>query len=180
MIVRALLVLVATVGACRRPAAPPPQVVQVVPVPTIQVEPPWIRTREAVQVAADSGRFAVADSILASFIQSEAGSPDVGEAAFWRAMLVADPRNPSFSPEAARAALESYLGSEGATRRIDATVLLRQLAISDSLRAAQATQRASADLRDKTRDEELQRLREELARTQAELERIKRRLGSKP
>jgi hypothetical protein len=179
VIVRALLVLVATIGACRRPAAPPPQIVQV-PVATVQVEPPWIRTREAVQVAADSGRFAVADSILASFMRNEAGSADVGEAAFWRAMLIADPRNPSFSPAAARAALESYLGSEGATRRIDATVLLRQLAISDSLRAAQATQRASAELRDKVRDEEMQRLRDELARTQAELERIKRRLGSKP
>jgi hypothetical protein len=178
--VRALLVLVAALGACRRPvASPPPQVVQV-PVATVPVEPPWIRTREAVQVAADSGRFVVADSILASFIQNEAGSPDVGEAAFWRAMLVADPRNPSFSPAAARAALESYLGSEGATRRIDATVLLRQLAISDSLRTAQASQRASTELRDKVRDEELQRLRDELARTQAELERIKRRLGSKP
>ena len=55
--------------------------------------------------------------------------------------------------------------------------MLRLLSMSDSLRAVQATQRTATEARDKARDEEMQRLRDELARTQAELDRIKRRLG---
>ena len=163
-------------GGCRQPA-PAPQVVEV-PAPTpVPVEPPWIRTREAVQAAVDSGRFAVADSILAAFVQVEAGSDDASEAAFWRALLRADPKNPAFSTASARVALEEYAAGEGARRRIDAAVVLRLLSLGDSLRAAQASQRAASELRDRARDEELQKLKEELARTQAELDRIKRRLG---
>ena len=55
--------------------------------------------------------------------------------------------------------------------------MLRLLTLSDSLRSVQATQKIATDARDKARDEELQRLRDDLARTQAELDRIKRRLG---
>jgi hypothetical protein len=178
VIARPVLAVAVLVAACRGPAPPAPVVE--VPAPTLPVEPPWVRTREAVQRAADSARFTAADSILAAFVQAEAGSLEASEAAFWRALLVADPRNPAFSPAAARAAMEGYASSEGAVRRTDAAVILHLLAVADSLRAAQATQRSATELRDRTRDEEMQKLREELARTQAELERIKRRLGPKP
>ena len=145
--------------------------------PSLPAEPPWVATLAAVQAAVDSGRFTTADSILAAFERSEAGTPDVSESAFWRAIVRADPRNPAFSPSDARAALESYIASVGARRRTEASVMLRLLAVSDSLRAAQAAQRSGAEARDRARDEEMQRLRDELQRTQAELERIKRRLG---
>ena len=97
-----------------------------------------------------------------------------------RAVLLADPRNPAFSPTAARSALESYAAAGDGVRRTDAAVILHLLAVSDSLRVTQANQRAATELRDRARDEELQKLRDELARTQAELDRIKRRLGQKP
>ena len=134
-------------------------------------------TLAAVRVAVDSGRFSVADSMLTEFERSEPGTRDSSESAFWRAMLRADPRNPAFTPASARAALQEYLASSEADRRTDAEVLLRLLDLSDSLRTAQATQRTATELRDRTRDEELQKLREELQRTQGELDRIKRRLG---
>ena len=175
MIAKLLLPGVIFAVGCRH-AAPPPPVVEV-PEPTLPVEAPWVGTRAAVQAALDSGHFATADSLLGGFVQSEAGTADANEAAFWRAMLRADTRNPSFSPATARAALEEYMAMEGAQRRADAAVMLRLLAISDSLRAAQASQRAAAEARDRARDEELQRLRDDLQRTQAELDRIKRRLG---
>ena len=175
MILRLVFVVIVLVGGCRQ-AAPPPPVVEV-PAPMLPVEPPWTRTREDAQLAIDSARFTVADSILTAFIVAEAGSPAASDAAFWRALIAADPRNPAFSPATARAALEGYAASEGATRRIDAAVLLRQLAISDSLRTVIATQRTASEQRDRAREEELQRLREELSKTQAELERIKRRLN---
>jgi hypothetical protein len=132
----------------------------------------------AVRAALDSGRFGTADSILAAFERSEPESPDVKESAFWRALLRADPHNPAFSPSDARSALEGYRATSGARHRVEATVMLRMLALSDSLRTAQAAQRSTAESRERARDEELQRLRDELQRTQAELDRIKRRLGS--
>jgi hypothetical protein len=56
--------------------------------------------------------------------------------------------------------------------------MLRLLTLSDSLRAAQASQRAATEARDRAREEELLKLRDDLQRTQAELDRIKRRLGA--
>jgi hypothetical protein len=170
-----LLVAALCLGGCRH-SAPPAPVIEV-PAPTLPVEPPWVPTLAAVQAAVDSGRFAMADSILAAFEQSEAGTRDASESAFWRVMLRADPRNPAFTPAAARASLEAYLAASPGARRTEAEVLLRLLALSDSLRAAQTNQRAAAEARDRARDEEMQKLRDELQRTQAELDRIKRRLG---
>jgi len=93
-------------------------------------------------------------------------------------MLRADPRNPAFIPSEARSALESYLATPNATRRTEASVMLRMLALSDSLRNSIAAQRSAADNRDRARDDDVQKLRDELQRTQAELDRIKRRLGN--
>lgn len=180
MIVRHLVLIVLVVAGCRhRPEAPPPSV-ELPPVPTLPVEPPWVATSAAARAALDAGRFAAADSILAAFERAEPDSPDVSESAFWRVLVRADPRNPAFSPADARAAIEAYLANPNARRRPEASVMLHMLSLSDSLRAGQAAQRSAAEARDRTRDEELQRLRDDLQRAQAELERIKRRLGSKP
>ncbi|HUQ82997.1 MAG TPA: hypothetical protein VM076_17730, partial [Gemmatimonadaceae bacterium] len=89
----------------------------------------------------------------------------------------ADPRNPAFTPAAARAALEEFAAGSPPHRRTETDVMLRLLAVSDSLRAAQAGQRTAVEQRDRLREEEMQKLRDDLARTQAELDRIKRRLG---
>lgn len=175
--IRPLLAIVVVVASCRAPAPAPPAVVEV-PVPTLPVEPPWVGTLAAVQTAVDSGRFELADTILVEFERTEAGARDVSESAFWRALLRADPRNPAFTPATARATLEAYLATSPDQRRTEVEILLRHLTIADSLRAAQSVQRSAVELRDRTRDEELQKLREELQRTQAELDRIKRRLGS--
>ncbi len=175
---RLVAALVLTTACHHRTAAPPP-VVNEVAVPSLPpAEPPWIGTLAAVRAAVDSGRFAAADTILASFEQTQAGTSDVNESAFWRAMLRADPRNPAFTPADARAALEGYLTLEGAQRRTEAGVMLRLLALSDSIRTVHVGQRAAAAAEIRSRDEELQKLRDDFARTQAELDRIKRRLGA--
>lgn len=172
----ALLGLLALASGCRH-ASPPPPVVEERPVPSLPPEPPWIATFAATQMAIDSGRFDAADSILAEFDRTDATARDSSESAFWRAMLKSDPRNPAFSPAGARAALEAYAASGYSAHQTEIAVMLRLLSVSDSLRAVQATQRTASEARDKARDEELQRLRDDLARTQAELDRIKRRLG---
>jgi hypothetical protein len=148
-----------------------------VQVPSLPVEPPWVATSAAVRAAVDAGQFSTADSILAAFERTEPESPDASESAFWRAMLRADPRNPAFAPADARAAVERYLSSSNPRRRAEATVMLHLLALSDSLRTVQAAQRSAVEARDRARDDEVQKLRDDLQRTQAELDRIKRRLG---
>jgi len=160
-----------------RPAAPPP-IVDTVAVPSPPPEPPWPRTVTAVRAAVDSGQFSTADSILAAFERVERDSPDVAESAFWRAMLRADPRNPAFQPEEARRGIEAYLAGPNPRRRTEAGVMLRILELSDSLRAAHVAQRSAAEGRDRAQEEEIQKLRDDLQRTQAELDRIKKRLGS--
>lgn len=170
-------VVLAVLSGCHRPAPPPARVEVTLPSPPVVV-PPWVATLAAVRSAADSGRLGAADSILAAFERSEAGSPDANESAFWRAMLRADPRNPAFVPAEARSALENYLASPNASRRTEASVMLRLLTLADSLRNSVAAQRSAADTHDRARDDELQKLRDELQRTQAELDRIKRRLGN--
>ena len=179
MNVRQLTAGLLVLASCqhRRPAAPPP-VVDTVAVPSPPPEAPWTRTMAAVQAAADSGQFATADSILTAFEHVDAGSGDASESAFWRAMLRADPRNPAFEPVEARRGIEAYLAAPNPRRRTEAGVMLRMLDLADSLRAVQAAQRSSAEARDRARDEEVQKLRDDLQRTQAELDRIKKRLGS--
>lgn len=178
MNVRRLTAGLLVLASChhRRPAAPPPAAATVA-VPSPPPEPPWARTAAAVQAAVDSGQFSTADSILAAFELVERDTPDASESAFWRAMLRADPRNPAFEPAEARRGIEVYLAAPNPRRRTEAGVMLRMLELSDSLRAAQAAQRSAAEARDRARDEEVQKLRDDLQRTQAELDRIKKRLG---
>ena len=183
MNVRQLTAGLLVLASCRhhRPpaAAPPPAPASdTVAVPSPPPEPPWPRTVAAVRAAVDSEQFSRADSILAAFERAERDSPDVAESAFWRAMLRADPRNPAFEPQEARRGIEVYLAAPDPRRRTEAVVMLKLLELSDSLRAAQATQRSAAEARDHAQEEEIQKLRDDLQRTQAELERIKRRLAS--
>ena len=175
MTLKLFVAMLGMVVGCHRPPAPPAAVEA--PSPPLPTDPPWVGTLALVQAAVDSGNFGTADSILAAFEQAEGGTPDASESAFWRAMLRADPRNPAFSPADARQALEAYVASLNPRHRTEASVMLRMLALSDSLRAAQAAQRSATDARDRARDEEMQKLRDELQRAQAELDRIKRRLG---
>jgi hypothetical protein len=133
---------------------------------------------DAVRAAVDRGRYAAADSILASFAALYPGTPEADETAFWRALLRADPALPTDSVSQVIGALDAYLTGERAPHRVEAAVVRRLLALVDSLRTANAAQHAAAEARDKSRDEEVNRLKEELQRSQAELERIKRRLGT--
>jgi hypothetical protein len=173
---RVAIVFVTLGAACHHPAPPPPVVE--IPTPVIPDAPPWPAARAAMRAAVDSGRFSAADSILAAFEREHAGTPGVDESAFWRALLRADPSNPAFTADDARAALDEYLARPGAGHDVEARVLLGMLTMIDSVRAAHANFRAAVESRDRARDEELQKIREELQRTQAELDRIKRRLGS--
>jgi hypothetical protein len=139
----------------------------------------WPDILAATRAAADTGAYAAADSTLRSFSDRFVGTPESAESVYWRALLLLDPRNPSSSSAAAAAALDAYLaGGQAQQRFSDVMVLRRVVATYDSLRIA-ATPKPPAPIpRDTLLDQELERLKAELAKTKEELDRIKRRLAT--
>ncbi len=147
------------------------------PVPTAATEWPTVYAR-AIADAAES-RTASADRALAEFAQRYPGSPEAGEVTYWRAMLKLDPNNAAAVRESVTM-LDGYLASTPAgTQRFEADVLRRLGAAIEQRNAAIAAIPPSPTVRpeDKARDEELQRLRDEVAAANAELARIRRRVA---
>jgi hypothetical protein len=128
-------------------------------------------------------RFGVADHILSDFADRHAGTMEALDASYYRALFKLDPANATGTVRDAEALLDAYLAVSGPLPiRADATTLRR---IATTLEHGNATATSSpsstasspASATDKARDEETQRLRDELAKANAELERIKRRLA---
>jgi hypothetical protein len=108
---------------------------------------------------------------------------------YWRAVTTLDPANKNGTLEAGVAYLDAYLASPGNLKHAKEAATLRSLA-----RAAQQLARVEATLQtrvaaadnkqsdNKARDEEMvkeiQRLKDELAKANEELERIKKRLAT--
>ncbi|HUQ45138.1 MAG TPA: hypothetical protein VM033_00720 [Gemmatimonadaceae bacterium] len=134
-------------------------------------------------------RFSAADRLLSDFATSHPNTSAAVETGFWRAMFKLDAANQFASPRDAIAMFDSYLaisapvshrGAASALRRV-AIALDRPATVVVTVPGGSAGGRADAksDTRpdDKARDEEVQRLKDELAKANAELERIKRRLA---
>lgn len=149
----------------------------------------WTRTLAQAEAAASERRYAEADRLLADFAVRNPGTPGAVESAYWRGVLALEPANQDASPLVAVALFEAYGKAAGPLpHRLEADILrhvaLKLQSISPSAVASAATQPAgtasagsgasAADL--KARDTEIQRLKDELAKANDELERIKRRL----
>jgi hypothetical protein len=94
----------------------------------------WPATLRAVKEAARAGRYAQADSVLAQFEGRYSTSYEGRQAAYWRALLLADPANPQSSPpEAVRAINRYFAGRATAETYDEATILRRILQGIDSL-----------------------------------------------
>jgi len=141
----------------------------------------------------NSSRFGVADRVLVDFAEGHPNTAEAVETAYWRALFMLDPANQTASRRDALAMLDSYLnspvvvmhrGSASTLRRI-ATALDRPAPVAAANPPSPAPARADpkADTKvdtkaeDKSRDEEVQRLKDELAKANAELERIKKRVA---
>ncbi|MGQ0646256.1 MAG: hypothetical protein ACT4P7_01725 [Gemmatimonadaceae bacterium] len=178
--VRGVLVLMLS-GACRQ-AAPPPVIS--VPPPVV-VQPAalseWPTTLSHAMRAAEAGNYEAADQVLLQHGLKHAGSPEGAESDFWRAILKADPSNTSPSTRERIALFDAYLtAGPNAPRYLEAIVFRRLLEAVDSTRTALMSLQTAADTRQRTREEEIKKLSEDLDRTMAELDRIKKRLAPKP
>jgi hypothetical protein len=135
--------------------------------------------------AAAHGQHNEADIILAQFIGAHPSTPEAREAAYWRGVLMLDASASQADREEARRYLEAYLADSGATAHELEARLLRQFVLAvdstslatDSLTTA-ARQAAAA--REEELKKEIQTLREQLDKTNDELNRIKRRLEARP
>jgi hypothetical protein len=131
-------------------------------------------------------RYGVADRLLAAFAETHANTPEAVETQYWRALFKLDPANQTATPRDAIVLLDGYLGASVTIAHRGSASGLRRAAVAldrtqpvvAASPAPQATPAAgSAAPADKSRDEEVQRLRDELAKATAELERIRRRLS---
>lgn len=143
--------------------------------------PSYTATLAAAQRRADSGDYAGADRILADFALRASDKSEAQEITFWRALYIVDPANRMASMLEGIRALDIYLNTPGTvTYRPQAQVLKRTALTVQALRqATQATPKVNGrDTVFVAREEELAALRDQLAKANAELERIKKRLAN--
>ena len=129
---------------------------------------------------ATAGNYAVADRLLTEYGTRYPATPEAADAMYWRALYKLDPSNPAGTPRDAAVLLDGYLATGTTTLRPEAQSLRRVATALEAPKpsaAAAPTKTEIVKVDDKSRDEEVARLREELSRANAELERIKRRLA---
>lgn len=172
------LVLTLSVGACASLRRTPP-----VPSPSAHAELGPLLAQASQDVLA--GRYGVADRTLADFVQRYPESAEAADATLARALYKLDPANQSGTAREAIALLEGYTtnpaldaphrATAAALRRAAQALAERSTAAAPTVSPAAAPSSTAAD---KAKDEELARLKEELTKANAELERIKRRLAT--
>jgi hypothetical protein len=145
---------------------------------------PAIGFNNAIENAArrvDVQDYVGADRILSDYALSAKGTAEAGEISFWRALYMIDPYNKSASVSEGLKAIDIYLSTPNTKLyRAQAQVVKRTALALQSLRTAQLTaaRPAGKDTVYVNRDEEIAGLKDQLAKANAELERIKKRLAN--
>jgi hypothetical protein len=151
----------------------------------------WITTLGGAKAAVADGRYSDADRTLNDFMLAYTGAEEAREALYWRALFAIDPANRGGDTRTAQAQLEEYLADTGSTLHRTEAITLRRLAMTidsigrthrisvSSSDAARAEQAEQADHREANFQKEIQSLKEQLEKTTAELDRIKKRLSEK-
>ena len=138
----------------------------------------WPATVVAAHRELSEGRHSNADRLLREFAAAYPRTAEASESFYWRAIVALDPTNDGASPRDAAELLDGYLASRlPLTHRAEATVL-RALAVS--LAAPARGSGTPGGAVGESRDAEMQRLKQELESTKAELERIRKRLAPPP
>ena len=131
-----------------------------------------------------AGRYGIADRLLSDFASQYAGTTEAKDAWYWRALYRADPANRIVSSDGAVAVIDSALvlpldSAQRANFQSLRRIALAQRAVAPA--AATAAGAAASDSMPKSEDrassDEVLRLRSELAKANAELERIKKRVA---
>ena len=139
----------------------------------------WVIAKAEAATAVQAGRYAVADRLLYHFTEQYSGTAEAADASYWRAIYRMDPANLTASARGASTLLDSTLALPlDSAQRSNAMTLRRITAAMERAAALNATlPSSSADSNAKSQDDELLRLKSELAKATAELERIKKRVA---
>jgi hypothetical protein len=134
----------------------------------------------AVQKRVEAGDYRAADKLLADYALANKGIDEGREIAFWRALYMVDPANKNASIAQGIRALDIYLAQEGNLwYRTQAEVLRRTAATLEGQRLAVVPRQVvGRDTVFVSREDEINALRDQLAKANAELERIKKRLAN--
>lgn len=167
----------------------------------------WPATLAYAQRAVSGARYADADSALVNFAARYPATPQAAESQYWRALIALDPFNSRQSGTDAVQALDTYFATPAQRTHDAEAAMLRRLAVAltplreasneaasqvdsarssvDSIRTRADSARAARASRERTRDEEVQRLRDSLDKVvtqlgdrNQELDRIKKRLAA--
>ena len=182
---RQFAVLLVLSLACRRAALLPAVVPVAIPEVAPETTPPalsgWPVTLAGAAKAAESGDYDAADRLLITHGLTHPGTAGAVEAALWRAIFASDPQNRRFEYSERLGLIDAAIaaGNRG-PRAVEAAILRRLVEVSDSMAAVMTIMRTNSDQRLRARDEEVRRLADELDRTTAELERIRKRLAPRP
>lgn len=154
-------------------------------------EQDWTIAQATATAEVLNGRYGVADKALSDFATRHPTRAEAAEALFSRAIFKLDPMNGTATPRDAGLLLDSYLAiPQASVHRAEATVLRRIAAVLERGAAAGGapsapgtaggtpTSPAPGRADERAKDEEIQRLKDELAKANAELERIRRRLAT--
>jgi hypothetical protein len=164
-----------TLACSRAPRAPAPQPV---PVPPVEREiSPWPGVLSLAMRAVERARYEEADSVLTDFAVKNAGKPEGAEADYWRAVFKADPARTRITVREQLAAFDAYLaGGPTLPHYHEASIMRRMLEALDATRRDLVAARTAAETKEKAREDDIRKLTEDLERTMAELDRIRRRL----
>lgn len=123
----------------------------------------------------------------AMFRSPQAKSNAATDSLYWHAVAKLDPSHKAETLDVAIASLDAYLASTGNLKHLAEAVVLRKLARSAQqlarveaalLQARTAESRPRESARDEEAVKEIQRLKDDLAKANEELERIKKRLAA--
>ncbi|GAC1685784.1 MAG: hypothetical protein NVS9B3_04110 [Gemmatimonadaceae bacterium] len=151
--------------------------------PVLQPAPAreWPETRAASLAAAEGGRFADADRSLRDVATRFPATMEARESLFWRATYKLDPTNKDASPRDAVALVDAYLSGPpppDPEHRARALLLRRIAERHAQLEQRGAAARSATTVAEPAKEEEIRQLRDQLQKSQEEMERIKRRLAA--
>jgi hypothetical protein len=169
----------------------------------------WPGVLAGAQSRAVSGEFAAADNALVAYALAHPDTREAVETLYWRALFKLDPANADGSVTAAVASLDAYLASLRPREHVAEATTLRRAAMqmeslnrvaadaaaqakhaeNNAANAKAAADDAKADARVAdanvaaaldAKESEIKRLKDDLAKANAELDRIRKRLATPP
>ena len=142
----------------------------------------WPTAVQRANLAADSGNYAHAERILDAYAANYPRTREAREILFWRALFKLDPGNKtSGSLSDGLAMLDRYLADTSTVLYRSEAIILKRLAVTTQVLQAKALApvvRDTTTIVKTTNETEVAALKAELAKANAELERIKKRLAN--